>query len=553
MGEHANRQVIVDALLSLVRNKTLRAVSLSGAWGVGKTHLVHEFARSNHPELHEAKLKFVYVSLFGLSSLGEVRSRIAANSLSKAQRILARIPLVAQVGLVDMSKVGEIARSVAEESLLENLFVVIDDLERAGDGLKPASVIGLISELTERYGCKCVLILNRAKLEPSISNHEEKVFDLTLSYQPAISEVVSYGLPREQDRRIATPVFESLGCANIRVAKRLSWILRSLGETTYKDAAQIWPTIVQQATVLAILKYDHGLDRAQLEKVVARTEDAKFLKELSKELDNEQEEDLPASITALLERVHYTDAGFGSCIVDLLEKGSLHHPELATALAQRAEVEIHVAQIAKLRGFFLEMKAGFGPTATEFSSQLKAFLREKLVRPDRFDLFNLCDLLVQIDPSEESKELVASRLEAVVGPVPPANREKHLKQFSHLWAAGVFERIPFQNTETVYSIAECFHVSAWEPESVAPMMAAMAKFTEHEWIDFLAGLRDDNAMILLRRLRTKLKQCEGVSPEILDKLRTRVGNALKEISARDPLFKAKIEDYADPDKKVGPF
>jgi len=553
MAEHANKQVVVAALSSLVRSKALRAVSLSGIWGAGKTHLIHEFAKSHDVELREAKFKFVYVSLFGISAIEGVRSRIAANSLSKIQRVMARIPLVAQTGLVDMSKVGEIARSIAEESLLKNLFVVIDDLERAGKELEPASVIGLISELTEIYGCKCVLILNRAKLAASINGHEEKVFDLTLSYQPTISEVVRYGLPREEDCRIAIPVFESLGCANIRIAKRLSWILRSLGETTYTEAATIWPTIVQQATVLAIMKYDHGLDREQLGKVVARTEAAQFLNDLRKELDEDKREDLPANAVALLDKVQYTDAGFGSCIVDLLEKGALDHPELAAALADRAETETHVTQVAQLRGFFQEMKAGFGTTAVDFSGRIKTFLRENLVRPERLDLFNLCDLLVQIDPNEDSKDLAATRLREVVSPVTAANREKHLKRFPHLWKAGIFERIPFTGSVKTYTLAECFNVAAWEPESVSPMLAAMAKFAEREWFDFLTELRDENAMILIRRLRAKLKQGDSLPPESLAVLRANFRNALERIAGRDLLFRAKIEDFSDPDKEVGPF
>jgi tRNA A37 threonylcarbamoyladenosine biosynthesis protein TsaE len=59
MADHANKAVVMEALGSLVRVKVLRAISLSGPWGVGKTHLVHEFAKKSPELLREAKLKAV--------------------------------------------------------------------------------------------------------------------------------------------------------------------------------------------------------------------------------------------------------------------------------------------------------------------------------------------------------------------------------------------------------------------------------------------------------------------------------------------------------------
>jgi len=554
MADHANKAVVMDALESLVRVKDLRAISLSGPWGVGKTHLVHEFAKKSPELLREAKLKFVHVSLFGLTSLEAVRSRIAASSLSPGQRWLAHIPLIAQTGWVDMSKVGDIARNVAEKALLKNLFVVIDDLERAGETLSSVSVVGLISELIEQCGCKCVLILNKAKLAKQINQSEEKVFDLTLDYRPTISDVLPYGLPRDEDCTLALPVFEAFDCANIRIAKRLSWILRELGGTSYTQAAKIWPTIVRQATVLAIMKYEYGYDRAELNQVVARTEDAKLMKDLTKELGEKSGDELPPEVTTVLDKINYTDAGFGAFIIDLLEKGALDHPALAVALADCVAAELHVAQTAKFHGFFQEMHTGFGTSATDFAARIAAFLEEELARPDRFNLFYLCDLLVQVDPSERSLALAAKRLQGVVSHVTPANREKNLKkELPHLWATKVFDRIPYNETKKTPTLAECFDVAAWEPESVAPMMATLVQFSELEWVDHLLGLRADNTMQLIRRFRTKLKQGEGLPPESLPAIRAKFENVLEAIAARDPLFRIKIEDYTDPGKKPGPF
>lgn len=553
MPEHATKQVVVEALESLLREDGLRAISLSGEWGVGKTRLFNDFAQTHAAALRESGRKFVYVSVFGLAALDAVRSRIAANSLSVAQRVMARIPLIAQVGLVDMAKVGEIARSIAEDELLKNLFVVIDDLERADPDLAPQGVVGLISELVEQYGCKCVLVLNKVELAKRITAFEEKVFDLTLNYQPEIAEILPYGLPREDDCRLALPVFEGFRCANIRIAKRLSWILRALGETTFKEAAKIWPTIVRQATVLAIVKYKYGFDRAQLEMVIARTETAKFMRDLNREIGESKPDELPAEVTTILDRIEHQDAGFGTSIVDLLEQGTLDHPTLAKALEARAQMELHLSQVERLHGFFGEMKAGFQLSGSALSQKITAFLKEKLVFPDRFDLLNLCDLLIQIDSSEYAIALAAQTLHRPISPASAASREKHLKEFRHLWAAGVFDRIPYVPSVRKFSHAECFDVNTWEPHEMADKAAALAKFSVDEWIDFLVSLRADDAMLRIRSLRAQLKQEEVFPPESLLTVRTNVDAALKAIGDRDPLFRAKIADYANPDRKVGPF
>jgi hypothetical protein len=554
MGDRANKAVVMDVLESLVREKNLRALSISGPWGVGKTHLIHEFAKNSSELLREAKLKFVYVSLFGLTSLQGVRSRIAASSLSPVQLWLAHIPLIARIGWVDMSKVGDIARDVAEKALLKNLFVVIDDLERAGEDLSSVSVVGLISELIEQCGCKCVLILNKEKLAKQINQMEEKVFDLTLDYRPMISDVLTYGLPREEDCMLALPVFEAFDCANIRIAKRLSWILRELGSTSYTQAEKIWPTIVRQATVLAIMKYEYGYDRAKLNQVVERTESARLMKQVAKELGEQSGSELPQKVTAVLDKIDYTDAGFGAFIIDLLEKGTLDHPALALALADCAGAELHVAQTARFHGFFQEMHTGFGASAIDFAARIATFLEEELARPDRFNLFYLCDLLVRVDPSERSLALAAKKLQYLVSPITPDNREKNLKEaLPHLWATKVFDRIPYKESKRTLTLAECFDVAVWEPESVAPMMASLVQFPEPEWVDYLLGLRADNTMQLIRRFRAKIKQGEGLPSQSLPTIQAKFENVLQAIAARDPLFRIKIEDYTDPAKKPGPF
>ena len=55
-------------------------VSISGPWGVGKTHFWHKFMQENNKNLNLKK--YGYVSLFGIESLDGLKLSIAAETSS---------------------------------------------------------------------------------------------------------------------------------------------------------------------------------------------------------------------------------------------------------------------------------------------------------------------------------------------------------------------------------------------------------------------------------------------------------------------------------------
>jgi hypothetical protein len=80
-----------------------------------------------------------------------------------------------------------VATFAATQEKVGRLMIYDDgDLERRDDKVPVKDVFGLISELTEERGCKCLLILNSERLEKQDSEDfrtmEEKVFDLRLEY-----------------------------------------------------------------------------------------------------------------------------------------------------------------------------------------------------------------------------------------------------------------------------------------------------------------------------------------------------------------------------------
>lgn len=421
---------------------------ISGPWGIGKTYLASQYVETCGDALARANLKPVYVSLFGAQTIGEVRSRLAAAALPWWQKWLAHVPIAARFGWVDVSRVGDIARALTEAAVLKNLFVCIDDLERAGAGVRPTDVFGLISELIERRRCKCLLLLNKDKVKDfDAPLLEEKVFDLTLDYRPSVPDLLPIGLSREEDRPQAREIFEAFKCANIRVMKRLDWILRSLGGNSYPETSKIWPTIVRHAAIFVILKYEQGFSRPDLEKVLEYNEAGRLLANLKKEEGDSSEPTLPARVTDSLDLLNYSDVGFDALIIDLLEHGSFDDEQLAQALANRHEEEIHLAQSARMRGFFQILHAGFQTSAADLSADIQAFLRTRLIRPEWPNLIRTCELLLELETNEATRNLVIQNLRVLVTPWSPAEREKVLRSYPAIWSSGILDSISYSASQ----------------------------------------------------------------------------------------------------------
>jgi hypothetical protein len=183
-----NLGTLTHAFRSLATTQELRAVLVDGPWGAGKTYFAKKFAKDNAQLIEDAKLRFVYVSLFGITSLSEVRSRICLSygASDGWKNFAAKVKFPSSVAGFDLGNLGDLAKEYAEDRILKNLYVCIDDLERAEHNLEITEVLGLVSELTQDRSCKCVLLLNSIEMggADALRKYSEKVFDLELGFNP---------------------------------------------------------------------------------------------------------------------------------------------------------------------------------------------------------------------------------------------------------------------------------------------------------------------------------------------------------------------------------
>ncbi len=157
-------------------------ISLQGYWGIGKTHFWNNYIKSKieeNQQVWDENIKFkssedkhVYISLFGINSLDDIKRKIILkiSNRAKISKQIKNIVGNSKVFGVDLSS----AISLIEPSDFKDIIVCFDDFERISPNLNISEILGLISELKEQYDCKIILINNNEVLkEQNILEHQK--------------------------------------------------------------------------------------------------------------------------------------------------------------------------------------------------------------------------------------------------------------------------------------------------------------------------------------------------------------------------------------------
>ena len=239
--------------LALVRNELSRFLSapdaevlaLRGKWGVGKTYSWNQIVADANRRDAISRERYAYLSLFGISSLDELRFSLFEQSVDRS--LIGKQPTLdtfrenaAQLSISLGRKAWKLASStpfmksvspalgaVSFFSIRDTL-VCLDDLERRSESLSARDVLGLVSLLKEQRNCKVVLLLNDGEdgLE-DFEKYREKVVDVELLFDPTAKECSEVAF---QD---AAPLYQTIGelsekleITNIRTLKKIERLVR---------------------------------------------------------------------------------------------------------------------------------------------------------------------------------------------------------------------------------------------------------------------------------------------------------------------------------------
>lgn len=255
-------------LIELLRNDDNKVIALSGRWGTGKTHLWNEVKTASKDEKVKKALS---VSLFGLSSLDQVKRKLMEGALPDAALGGGKFEVLKNLFKSGMHAAATHYKALAAINDLNLLLmaplalrervIVIDDIERKHTKLGIDEVLGFIDEYSKEFKVRFVLVLNDDQLATEgeqrtlWSKFREKLIDkeIKLSTTPEEAFFIATKL-------FASPKYEAAlkravlacGLTNIRIiGKVIQAANQILADRDLIDSiqARVVPSIVLFAAI----------------------------------------------------------------------------------------------------------------------------------------------------------------------------------------------------------------------------------------------------------------------------------------------------------------
>jgi hypothetical protein len=221
-----------EQLIQLLGQVDNCVIALSGRWGTGKTHLWNEVkAEAGDDKIKKA----LYVSLFGLSSIDQVKRKLIETAIPGVESHGGLFD-----GLKSLFKVGVRAASEHYKALaaindlnvllmapvvLRNKLIVIDDIERKHEKLGIDEVLGFIDEYSHQHVSRFVLVLNDDQLSTKDDQKKlwatfrEKVIDQEIKLSTSTYEAFYIAIGLRPSKYAEAIKHASITCSltNIRV------------------------------------------------------------------------------------------------------------------------------------------------------------------------------------------------------------------------------------------------------------------------------------------------------------------------------------------------
>lgn len=186
---------IVD---DFIKDETMSAILIDGAWGIGKTHTILSYVEKN-----KKKKKFAYVSLFGKEDLDEINTDLYYQIYPsrKFLNVVSHVIKLAEAGIstscgFNVNLGGyefNLKKTIKKKKKKKKkqIVVIFDDLERRSENINDDNLIGYFNELLLQ-GIKIIILsnLNNANSE-KLGVYKEKVFDRIYKISETEDEIVA--------------------------------------------------------------------------------------------------------------------------------------------------------------------------------------------------------------------------------------------------------------------------------------------------------------------------------------------------------------------------
>lgn len=251
-----------DQLRLLLGQDDISVIALSGKWGTGKTHLWNEVKNESRDEKVR---KSLYVSLFGLSSIDQIKRKLieaAIPGIDSNPGVFKTLRNISRVGVSALSThykalaaINDINLLLMAPAVFRGKVIVIDDIERKHEKLGIDEVLGFIDEYSKQHCSRFVLVLNEDQLSSPANQDKlwatfrEKVIDHEIRLSTSADEAfsIAIGLMPSKYADALKKATVACGISNIRIIGKVIRVANQiLGGRELDPAiqARVIPSIV---------------------------------------------------------------------------------------------------------------------------------------------------------------------------------------------------------------------------------------------------------------------------------------------------------------------
>ena len=274
-------KIVKDEISRFLESDGAEVIAIRGKWGVGKTYAWKRILREQK-RLGKVKLKrYSYVSLFGVSSLQDLKVALFQNMVSndligeeldvnscatylkdslesfgrKSTKTISQLISGLSTYTKSIPNITDFLSFVT----VRNAIICIDDFERKGNNLSLKEILGTISQLKEERNCKIILIYNDEYISEEKKTYDElkeKVVDAEILYDPLPDE--SINIVFEESDAVTDIIKKSakqLNIVNIRVLMKIKRFALMLSDALSQFDEKILDQAIQTATLLCFSYY----------------------------------------------------------------------------------------------------------------------------------------------------------------------------------------------------------------------------------------------------------------------------------------------------------
>ena len=234
------------------------ALMINGAWGSGKTYFIKNTLASKIekiacPNKKNQKYKQIYVSLYGVSSIEEIRDKIFYGINPKlkwidsiSSRLISATEAIPNAGKIikyslslDKNEKSSIIKKITK---YDDKVLVFDDLERIDfKSLDIQSVLWFINFLAEHNHCKIIVVANDGDLDEEYKQFKEKTIRFSYTYCPEKEEIFDnicekynddYKQFLKEQKQFILEILNAGKCENIRTLIFITDVFQKIFEKT---------------------------------------------------------------------------------------------------------------------------------------------------------------------------------------------------------------------------------------------------------------------------------------------------------------------------------